>query len=164
MESILLNIKTHNLFALDSSASIFAMETGGVRANLQPPPIHLNQQLNGGVGSGQLRKRGGAAAPGLVAKCAKMSNSSLVMELERELEEIEKEGKEEQRNWRELKKNCMRMGEEKGLVEVLECLEKEAIMGEDEGRDPVDYNRRALIFDRSSKVFQALQQEDSRSP
>ncbi|PIN24827.1 hypothetical protein CDL12_02437 [Handroanthus impetiginosus] len=48
-----------------------------------------------------------------------------------------------------------------GLVELLECLEREAIMGEDEGREPTDYNRRALIFDKSSRVFQALKQTDS---
>ncbi|KGN50752.1 uncharacterized protein LOC105435471 [Cucumis sativus] len=46
----------------------------------------------------------------------------------------------------------------KGIVELLECLEKEAIMGEDEGRDPTDYNRRAKIFSTSSEVFQALKQ------
>ncbi|VFQ80490.1 unnamed protein product [Cuscuta campestris] len=43
-----------------------------------------------------------------------------------------------------------------GVVELLECLEKEAIMGEDEGRQPADYNRRAQIFDTSSRIFQAL--------
>ncbi|KAL0298264.1 UNVERIFIED_CONTAM: hypothetical protein Scaly_2471300 [Sesamum calycinum] len=43
-----------------------------------------------------------------------------------------------------------------GIVELLECLEREAIMGEDEGREPTDYNRRAQIFDKSSRVFQAL--------
>lgn len=53
-----------------------------------------------------------------------------------------------------LNENCREIGG--GLVEVLECLEREAIMGEDEGRDPTDYNRRAQIFDKSSKVFQAL--------
>uniref|UniRef100_A0A9I9DL05 Uncharacterized protein n=2 Tax=Cucumis melo TaxID=3656 RepID=A0A9I9DL05_CUCME len=46
----------------------------------------------------------------------------------------------------------------KGIVELLECLEKEAIMGEDEGREPTDYNRRAKIFSTSSEVFQALKQ------
>ncbi|CAN6838468.1 unnamed protein product, partial [Brassica oleracea] len=30
-----------------------------------------------------------------------------------------------------------------GVWELLECLEKEAIMGDDDGRDPKDYNRRA---------------------
>lgn len=43
-----------------------------------------------------------------------------------------------------------------GMVELLECLEREAIMGDDEGKAPMDYNRRAQIFDKSSKVFQAL--------
>ena len=31
----------------------------------------------------------------------------------------------------------------RGVWELLECLEKEAIMGDDDGRDPKDYNRRA---------------------
>ncbi|GAV67781.1 LOW QUALITY PROTEIN: hypothetical protein CFOL_v3_11285, partial [Cephalotus follicularis] len=51
--------------------------------------------------------------------------------------------------------------EEKGVVELLECLEREAIMGEDEGKDPTDYNRRAHIFDKSSRVFQALKERTS---
>lgn len=45
-----------------------------------------------------------------------------------------------------------------GTAEMLECLEKEAIMGDDEGKDPKDYNRRAMIFDKSSRVFQALKE------
>ncbi|KAL8144486.1 hypothetical protein V2J09_017518 [Rumex salicifolius] len=45
-----------------------------------------------------------------------------------------------------------------GMVELMECLEREAIMGEDEGKDPIDYNRRAHIFAKSSMVFQALKQ------
>ena len=49
-------------------------------------------------------------------------------------------------------------GERKGVVELLECLEREAIMGEDVGKEPSDYNRRAQIFDRSSQVFQALKE------
>ena len=49
-------------------------------------------------------------------------------------------------------------GEGKGVVEMLECLEREAIMGEDVGKEPMDYNRRAQIFDRSSRVFQALKE------
>lgn len=43
----------------------------------------------------------------------------------------------------------------KGVVELMERLEKEAIMGEDEGIDPADYSRRAEIFDMSSRVFRA---------
>ncbi|KAL3373341.1 hypothetical protein AABB24_005371 [Solanum stoloniferum] len=45
-----------------------------------------------------------------------------------------------------------------GMVELLECLEREAIMGDDEGKAPMDYNRRAQIFDKSSTVFQALKE------
>lgn len=39
-----------------------------------------------------------------------------------------------------------------GVAELLECLEREAIMGEDEGKEPCDYSRRARIFDWSSRV------------
>lgn len=85
-----------------------------------------------------------------IIKCGK--STSLVVELERELEEIEKEGSQ----WREMKK-C-KNGKKTTSVELLECLEKEAIMGDDEGREPTDYNRRAQIFDKSSKVFQALKE------
>ncbi|WVY90950.1 hypothetical protein V8G54_036464 [Vigna mungo] len=52
-------------------------------------------------------------------------------------------------------------GEREGIVELLECLEREAIMGEDVGKDPTDYNRRAKIFDRSSQVFQALKKHNN---
>lgn len=48
--------------------------------------------------------------------------------------------------------------ESRGITELLECLEREAIMGEDEGKEPTDYNRRAQIFDKSSRVFQALKE------
>ncbi|XP_042489342.1 uncharacterized protein LOC122069399 [Macadamia integrifolia] len=51
-----------------------------------------------------------------------------------------------------------RCGERKGIVEVIECLEDEAILGSDQGREPTDYNRRARIFEKSSRVFQALKQ------
>ncbi|KAL8552381.1 hypothetical protein ACS0TY_001176 [Phlomoides rotata] len=50
-----------------------------------------------------------------------------------------------------------------GIVEMMECLEREAIMGEDEGREAIDYNRRALIFDKSARVFQALKQQTTSS-
>ena len=56
-----------------------------------------------------------------------------------------------------------RCKERKGMVELLECLEIEAIMGDDQGRDPTDYNRRAQIFDKSSRVFKALKQRSSQS-
>ncbi|OEL14850.1 hypothetical protein BAE44_0024130 [Dichanthelium oligosanthes] len=41
--------------------------------------------------------------------------------------------------------------------EELEVLEEEAIAGEDdEGRRPTDYDRRAHIFEESSRVFREL--------
>ncbi|KAM6598293.1 uncharacterized protein LOC115705132 [Cannabis sativa] len=60
-----------------------------------------------------------------------------------------------------LKEKCG--GAERGVVELLECLEREAIMGDDHGREPNDYNRRAQIFDRSSRVFQALRERDTNT-
>ncbi|KAI4372876.1 hypothetical protein MLD38_011060 [Melastoma candidum] len=53
--------------------------------------------------------------------------------------------------------------EEVGMVDLLECLEKEAIMGEDIEKHPADYDRRARIFDKSSKVFQALRDGDDEA-
>ncbi|KAJ0234797.1 hypothetical protein HA466_0269370 [Hirschfeldia incana] len=52
----------------------------------------------------------------------------------------------------------------RGVWELLECLEKEAIMGDDDGRDPKDYNRRAKIFDKSSKVFKNVNEQRDQSP
>ncbi|XP_010423491.1 PREDICTED: uncharacterized protein LOC104708593 [Camelina sativa] len=52
----------------------------------------------------------------------------------------------------------------RGVWELLECLEKEAIMGEDDGREPTDYNRRAKIFDKSSKMFKNFKEERDQSP
>ncbi|KAL6660122.1 hypothetical protein ACP70R_002244 [Stipagrostis hirtigluma subsp. patula] len=43
-------------------------------------------------------------------------------------------------------------------AEELEVLEEKAIAGEDEGRRPTDYDRRAHIFEESSRVFRALKQ------
>lgn len=52
----------------------------------------------------------------------------------------------------------------RGVWELLECLEKEAIMGDDDGRDPTDYNRRAKIFDKSSKIFKNSKEQRNQSP
>lgn len=51
----------------------------------------------------------------------------------------------------------------RGVWELLECLEKEAIMGDDDGRDPNDYNRRAKIFDKSSKIFKNIKEQRDKS-
>ncbi|KFK24942.1 hypothetical protein AALP_AA8G046000 [Arabis alpina] len=53
--------------------------------------------------------------------------------------------------------------ENRGVWELLECLEKEAIMGDDDGRDPKDYNRRAKIFDKSSKIFKNIKEQRDES-
>ncbi|XP_007011376.2 PREDICTED: uncharacterized protein LOC18587506 [Theobroma cacao] len=81
------------------------------------------------------------------------SDSGLLAEFERELEA---EMKPEEEEWMRVGKLGERCKERKGVVELLECLETEAIMGEDQGKEPTDYNRRAQIFDKSSRVFQAL--------
>ncbi|XP_002520889.2 uncharacterized protein LOC8276627 [Ricinus communis] len=98
---------------------------------------------------------------GLDVGCAKLDSGS-VAELGRELEA--EMNQEEEEEWMlELGKLRERCKERKGMVELLECLEREAIMGDDEGRDPTDYNRRAQIFDKSSKVFQALKERTAPS-
>ncbi|KAJ6763352.1 hypothetical protein OIU79_023991 [Salix purpurea] len=53
--------------------------------------------------------------------------------------------------------------EDDWIVELLECLEREAIMGDDEGTDPCDYSRRAQIFYTSSLVFSALKERSKHS-
>ncbi|KAM7276958.1 hypothetical protein ACFE04_018824 [Oxalis oulophora] len=75
--------------------------------------------------------------------------------MNRELKEgamINNEETEELMQWGEKCKGS------EGVVEVLECLEREAIMGDDHGKEPTDYNRRAQIFYKSSRVFQALKE------
>ncbi|CAH8324456.1 unnamed protein product [Eruca vesicaria subsp. sativa] len=52
----------------------------------------------------------------------------------------------------------------RGVGEVLEYLEKEAIMGDDDGRDPKDYSRRANIFEKSSKIFKNVKEQRDHSP
>ncbi|KAI3748925.1 hypothetical protein L6452_12363 [Arctium lappa] len=41
------------------------------------------------------------------------------------------------------------------INEKVELMEMEAIMGKDDGREPMDYKRRAGIFHKSSEMFQA---------
>ncbi|CAN1852442.1 hypothetical protein LINPERHAP1_LOCUS40645 [Linum perenne] len=90
---------------------------------------------------------------GSVANCAKLSSPHYRSDPDEQGEEwIDVEfGKL-------VKEKCR---ERKGVVELLECLETEAIMGDDEGKDPTDYNRRAQIFDRSSRVFQSLKEQQT---
>lgn len=86
-------------------------------------------------------------------KCEKLGP-----EREMEEEEMNPEKKAEWMRLGRLRDSC---GGRKGVVELLECLEREAIMGEDHGREPHDYNRRAQIFDESARVFQALKERAS---
>ncbi|KAH6830890.1 hypothetical protein C2S53_005814 [Perilla frutescens var. hirtella] len=111
---------------------------GAFRPNILPFPVHINNRRNASLKKEILK----------VKKCAKGDSAwkeKIVDELNLE-EELKK-----------LNSKCG--GGVRGIVELLECLEREAIMGEDEGREPTDYNRRALIFDRSSRVFQALKKQ-----
>ncbi|KAK9061004.1 hypothetical protein SSX86_018184 [Deinandra increscens subsp. villosa] len=45
--------------------------------------------------------------------------------------------------------------EEEDVNEKVELMEMEAIMGKDDGKEPMDYKRRAGIFYKSSEMFQA---------
>ncbi|KAL1819938.1 hypothetical protein DCAR_0416243 [Daucus carota subsp. sativus] len=92
----------------------------------------------------------GKRACGLVMGCAKSGGGSLT--------EMEAKIKSERDS--DFEGKCQ--GKE-GIVELMECLESEAIMGEDEGKDASDYNRRAKIFDKSAQVFQALKEETEES-
>ncbi|KAL7611744.1 hypothetical protein Lser_V15G09116 [Lactuca serriola] len=46
--------------------------------------------------------------------------------------------------------------EDDDVNEEVELMEMEAIMGEDDGKEPMDYKRRAGIFYKSSQMFQAI--------
>ncbi|KZV42492.1 Voltage-dependent T-type calcium channel subunit alpha-1I [Dorcoceras hygrometricum] len=74
------------------------------------------------------------------------------------LSELDKKLEEELIGMERLSENCKEIG---GIVELLECLEMEAIMGEDKGIEASDYHRRADIFDKSSRVFLALKERSS---
>jgi hypothetical protein len=100
--------------------------------------------------------QGQKSKSGFVVGCASLGlGNELKIELEDEIDE--EKGKSGMTKFRE------KCGERNGVVELLECLEKEAIMGDDVGKEPNDYNRRAKIFDKSSKIFQALKGTDSDS-
>ncbi|TXG49956.1 hypothetical protein EZV62_025831 [Acer yangbiense] len=105
-----------------------------------PSSLRFKQRSNGGVAA--IR----CVALGSSSSSSSPASSSSVMESEAEEEEWIKIGN--------LREKCK--DQRKETVELLECLEREAIMGDDEGKEPIDYNRRAHIFDKSSKVFQAL--------
>ncbi|KAL2526854.1 Uncharacterized protein Adt_11908 [Abeliophyllum distichum] len=94
-------------------------------------------------------QQGNLRSKGFKLKCSGKGDS--VSELEKKLEE-------ELMGMGRLNEKCRGAS---GIVELMECLEREALMGEDEGKEPTDYNRRAHIFDKSSRVFQALKETNS---
>ncbi|XP_030540551.1 uncharacterized protein LOC115748228 [Rhodamnia argentea] len=97
------------------------------------------------------KKQWNGADIGLAARCASSSpGPGPVAEL------VEEREWNEMRNWSE---KCR----VQGVAELLECLEREAIMGDDEGKEPTDYSRRARIFDKSSEVFQALKERETQT-
>ncbi|XP_061356057.1 uncharacterized protein LOC133300512 [Gastrolobium bilobum] len=102
----------------------------------------------------QQRKGNGFVNMGCASWCS-------VAELERELEAEMNTHQDEEKASIGMARFRHKCEEGNGVVELLECLEREAIMGEDVGKEPKDYNRRARIFDRSSRVFQALKELNS---
>lgn len=108
-----------------------------------------------------LRLRSEVGKWGLAVRCAAVAQGPLA-EIERELEAIEINPEKEE--WMSaITTRSNKCGERRGLEDLLECLESEAIMGEDQGREPTDYNRRAQIFDGSSRVFQALKEKEKNT-
>ena len=124
------------------------------QSNVFPSNVTL-KPLRAKVGISQKQK----SKREFVVGCASWG---LVNELKRELEEVEIDDEidDEGKGKSEMTRYRKKCGEREGVVEFLECLEKEAIMGDDEGKEPNDYNRRARIFDKSSKVFQALKESN----
>ncbi|CAK8537767.1 unnamed protein product [Lathyrus sativus] len=131
-----------------------------------PSLISPNHHDQGHVTLKPLLGKGKASCPkhvGCVVKQQK-GKSGIVREMERELEdEIDEEKGKGKGNSGMMRFREKCGGERKGVVELLECLEKEAIMGDDVGKEANDYNRRAKIFDRSSRVFQALKEFDDHA-
>lgn len=152
MEASLFGTKTHHHHHLCSKITHLrplVCESGGRNLKLPKSGKKSSGRLNGGLAVGCGSGSGsGSRGPGSVAE-----------KIERELEAEMKPEKEEWVAMGWLRQN--KCGDRKGVVELLECLELEAIMGEDEGREPNDYNRRAQIFDKSARVFQALKERSN---
>ncbi|XP_010658169.1 uncharacterized protein LOC117928812 [Vitis riparia] len=141
MEASLYQMKVHNL----------PLSLHKYKPTLSFVPFHQNLEVPSAFEGKRLRSF--RLQLGSAIRCA---NQGSVIESQKELEsEMGSEWKEMGR-WRD---KC----QEKGMVELLECLEREAIMGEDEGREPTDYNRRAKIFSESARVFRALKEGDTPS-
>ncbi|CAB4301539.1 unnamed protein product [Prunus armeniaca] len=155
MELSLCHTKAHNF----CSSSIPIHKTRDP-STLNPSwGLRLRPWQNHGLSLMQQRVDHKKSTSAVVVRCADTGCSSgPVSEIEGELEaEIRPEdGAEEWLRVGRLREKCG----DRGMVELLECLEREAIMGEDEGKEPNDYNRRAQIFYKSSRVFQALKERN----
>ncbi|KAG5558169.1 hypothetical protein RHGRI_008180 [Rhododendron griersonianum] len=129
-------------------------------SSIPSQPIHPQQLSFSRHDSGRgLSNRGSlAAAIGCCAKGGGGPATGAERELEEEMKSISGELDGIEGGWRE---KCEEGGGG-GIAELMECLEREAIAGEDEGREANDYNRRAIIFDKSSRVFQALKEKDAQ--
>ncbi|KAJ4971013.1 hypothetical protein NE237_004112 [Protea cynaroides] len=92
---------------------------------------------------------------------APLATSKRALESKLVIEEgTEEDWEMDAKEWIELGFDEKLCGEKKGIAEMMECLEEEAIFGSDQGRAPTDYDRRARIFDKSSRIFLALKQRD----
>ncbi|KAI8564392.1 hypothetical protein RHMOL_Rhmol03G0177700 [Rhododendron molle] len=128
-------------------------------SSIPSQPIHHQQLSFSRHDSGRgLSNRGSLAAA--IGCCAKGGPPAMgaERELEEEMKSISRELDGIGGRWRE---KC-EGGGGGGIAELMECLEREAIAGEDQGREPNDYNRRAIIFDKSARVFQALKEKDAQ--
>lgn len=148
MEISLNHTNTRILF---SSLPIYMVQ--GPSAKCQR--LKLRPSLNHGLSL--FSKRRGLPLP-IAVECSKLGSGPIV-ELEGALKD--EMNPEEGAQWMSseiLREKC---GEKTSFVDTLECLEREAIMGEDQGKEPNDYNRRAQIFDKSSRVFQTLKERSN---
>ncbi|KAI4306972.1 hypothetical protein L6164_030207 [Bauhinia variegata] len=157
MKGFLCHAKTHKPYSslpLHNASHSWVPCQSHIPCNVTVPWTHLSCKLSHSWhdhGSSFLQRR----TDNIVVGCASWGSMA---ELEKELETEMNTQEGEEKVGCGMGRFRHKCGENKGVVDLLECLEREAIMGEDVGKEPTDYNRRAQIFDRSSRVFQALKE------